>query len=93
MNVTVVNVKIGLEDRQEKEKIPKDIGINKRRNKMKQCKHNWHFVKEYKLPKEAFYPKSFIGKVFMMWMPVIIYDYYNVFVCDKCGDKKEVKEK
>ena len=60
---------------------------------MKECKHNWHFAKETKYPSEVINPKGFFGKVITMWMPIIIYDYYHVFVCDKCGKTKEVKEK
>ncbi len=69
---------------------------------MKECKHNWHFVKETEYPKkvittkdmEGFWSKLSLLLINLLYCcPIVIYDYYNVFVCDKCGITKEVKEK
>ena len=69
---------------------------------MKECKHNWHFIKKIGYPKKVITIKDIKGfwnKLnllslhYLYCSPIIIYDYYHVFVCDKCGKTKEVKEK
>ncbi len=60
---------------------------------MSKCNHKWHFVEKNKVPKEVVHPKGFLANVIFLCAPFIIYDYYHVFVCDKCGKTKEVKEK
>ena len=59
-------------------------------------KHNWQFKEEFQIPIEVVDMRKVKSmKLKMMYCiiyPLVIYEYYNRFVCE-CGKEKEVKIK
>ena len=52
---------------------------------MKKCSHRWHFAKSSNIYSDKYYdpvhPSITVGPT------------YHIFICDKCGERKDVKSR